>query len=437
MNNHRWKPFIIGIALFTLSVTTAMSAEPEKAHKNVLYGIGEPLVHTGINSDKSSKSFRDIEYILEAMNFGAIREWMHIPYVLDNPTQVNPLRKKSYDDALELYKRLGIEITGMSHQWYIVDQSGNVIPSDGKMYRRNTAEGSPYLQSLAMIEQAWKTMAKNFPQVTQWEVGNEWNTSDFLNVYPETDKPLTDGERIEIATDMMYYAYKGIKAGNPAAQVVSFSPTISIPKFLQKNGSEKMVPFTNPGYSIALALSRVYDNIASGDFPAGMPADTNPDHYFDIVAWHPYMYTGMNPSIASETFPGQGRFYREEHIDALWQNINDNAYNVMVMNGDADKKVILTEMGFCDMQDPQKEETHLQEYERMFKMISESMPYIKTVHVFRLLTADAFNSNLEAAFGLFWEEIDSEGDGKMLLFQPRKKAYTLQKIMGGTLPLKR
>ena len=257
--------------------------------------------------------------------------------------------------------------------------------------------------------------------------------------------PLTDEERMEIATDMMYYAYRGIKSGNPKASVVSFSPAIAISSFTGKDGQERMVPFTNPGYGIALALSRVYANIASGQYPAGLATDKDPDHYFDMVAWHPYLLTGMNPMIVSETYPSQGRFYREEHIGTLWQNYNDMAYNVMVMNGDADKKVLFTEMGFNDWHHPDKEQAHLAEFEKMFTMISETMPYVKTVHVFRLLTAPA-----EYQFGLFWHGMKeyndwlSKSNFKDMVapyaevypdFTPRDKAYAIQKMTGGTKPL--
>lgn len=439
----------------TQNEETAMELPPRvererRTDKNVLYGVGEPLVQTGVTDEKGSAEFEAAEYLLDAMNFGAIREWMHLTDILKSPTEVNVSRAKQYTDALEMYWDLGLEITGMSHQWFIVGSNGKPQAVNGRMYRRDTSEGSLYMQSLAAIEQAWKTMAETFPQVDQWEVGNEWNTSDFLNVYPESSTPFTDEERMQVATDMMYYAYRGIKAGNPYAQVVSFAPAIGMPSFTGTDGAERMIPFTNPGYGIALALSRVYANITSGQFPAGLPADTDPDHYFDVVAWHPYMFTGMNPQIVSEVYPGLGRFYREEHIDALWQNINDMAYNVMVMNGDADKKVVFTEVGFNDMHNADKEAEYLEEYEKLFTMVSETMPYVKTVYVFRLLTASGLGGQQEYQFGMFWKDMENynswlkrgEYAGQIEPyseiypdFTPRDKAYTLQKITGGTKEL--
>lgn len=441
--------------IFTLLVLLTcldinINAQQQQEGKNVLYGIGEPLVMTGITADKTSASFCAAEYILDAMNFGAIRAWMHLTDVLRCPTEADSEKVRQYTDALNMYAGLGMEITGMSHRWFIVGKDGKLVQSDGLMYHRDTTEGSLYIKSLQAIEEAWRTLVALFPQVEQWEVGNEWNTSDFLNVYPEDDTPLTDEERMEIATDMMYYAYRGIKSGNPKAKVVSFSPAIAISSFTGKDGHERMVPFTNPGYGIALALSRVYTNIASGQYPAGLAPDKDPDHYFDMVAWHPYMFSGMNPLVVSDAYPARGRFYREEHIDALWQNFNDMAYNVMAMNGDADKKVLFTEIGFCDMHNPVKEQAHLAEFEKMFAMISETMPYVKTVHLFRLLTNPGIGGQQEYQFGMFWIGMEGYNDwlSKSNLqgivppyneiypdFTPREKARVIQKIAGGTKSL--
>lgn len=159
----------------------------------------------------------------------------------------------------------------------------------------------------------------------------------------------------------------------------------------------------------------------------------------------------LHPEVVSDVYPGLGRYYREEHIDALWQNVNDMAYNVMVINGDADKKVILTEIGFNDMHDTQKEAEHLEEYRALFSMVSETMPYVKTIFLFRLLTAAPNQrGQSEAQFGLFWQNMDgynkwlknSEYKGRIKPypeiypdFTPREKAYVIQQITGGTKEL--
>ena len=67
------------------NMTEPQSGEPDKG-KKVLFGVGEPLVMMGVTSDKGSGSFSAAEYLLDAMNFGAIREWMHVTDILDSPS---------------------------------------------------------------------------------------------------------------------------------------------------------------------------------------------------------------------------------------------------------------------------------------------------------------------------------------------------------------
>ncbi len=63
-----------------------------------------------------------------------------------------------------MYAGLGMEITGLSHRWFIVGKGGKLVQSDGRMYRRDTTEGSLYIKSLQAIEEGWHTMVALFPQ---------------------------------------------------------------------------------------------------------------------------------------------------------------------------------------------------------------------------------------------------------------------------------
>lgn len=94
---------------------------------------------SGVADDKNSGAFSDAEYLLDAMNFGAIREWMHLTDILNDPLSPKADAVQKYTDALNMYARLGIEITGMSHTWFIVDKDGTTKPVNGKMYRRDTS----------------------------------------------------------------------------------------------------------------------------------------------------------------------------------------------------------------------------------------------------------------------------------------------------------
>lgn len=138
--------------------------------RNRLYGIGEPLAMfemTGeVNADASLDRY-------EALGVTAVREWMHLPIVLSDPDTVNPDAYKAYTRVLNRMKDMDMEITGMNHEFFLAGEE--LRRGHNEMYARDLTEGSLYMQTLALLERSWYTMAKAFPKVEQWEVGNEWN----------------------------------------------------------------------------------------------------------------------------------------------------------------------------------------------------------------------------------------------------------------------
>jgi len=67
-----------------------------------------------------------------------------------------------------------------------------IVPS------RNLTEGSPYKKFLNRYEKSWETLAKTFPNITMWEIGNEYNLHIFL--HPQ---------------DLLYYGSLGIHTAIP------------------------------------------------------------------------------------------------------------------------------------------------------------------------------------------------------------------------------
>ena len=382
-----------------------------------MFGLGEPLAWEALSGKNDAD---EMLRRVEKLGCTAFREWMHLPVVLDSPSKVNPEALKLFTHVLNRYRELDIEITGMSHNWFLAGDSP--VNNQNAMYPRDLTEGSLYMQTLHMLEESWRTMAATFPQVEQWEVGNEWNTDTFL--HPVDWKVGTPGfsedEKMDIAMDLMYFSARGIRQGNPKARVVSFSPAVAQPNLGSRSGV-----FCPPGYGIAKAFSMIYERIESGKFWGS----TSSDDFFDLLAWHPYLLTHMMPMAASEQYPAGRRFFRMEDIDAQWRSVNDMVYTIMSLHGDGHKKVLLTELGFSDWSIPGLEEKQIDMTARMFDYI-RTMPYVKTIHYFRLnapsteeVDSDHFNPVGEECFGLF-----RKIDGK---YQPRPKAYGLQKVYGG------
>ena len=81
---------------------------------------------------------------------------------------------------------------------------------------------------------------------------------------------------------------------------------------------------------------------------------------------------------------GGDLFLQIREPDNLWKDYNDAAYRVMCKYGDGHKQVLLTEVGFTDCGDSQREEIQAG-YTKKILEIAASLPYVRTIYNFRLL----------------------------------------------------
>ena len=403
------------MAMKTLSIK-------KEAGKDRFYGIGEPLIQRESDTHVPAAAWLDL---VQGMGCTAYRSWMHITDILMDPDTVNLKTAERHRLLLSRAAELDIEVTGMSHEWFLpegcVQRKGHASP------KRDLTEGSLYMQMLDMLERSWYTMAKTFPSVAQWEIGNEWSINAFLQpdgfLTTDMTHPFTPDEKLDIAVDMMYYAAKGVRRGNPEAKVVCFSLCLSTPWL---GGS--LPEYLPPMYGIAWTLDGIYRRILSGRFPS-----TDPDDYFDIVAWHPYQMS------TDQREKDKDLFLHIEEPDRLWVDYNNAAYRVMCEYGDGDKPVLLTECGFTDCGDSGREELQAHYMEKILQYASE-LPYVKTIFNFRLLTESGMllkngiedneiGGLSEVYFGMFTEPLAG--------CRPRKKALVLQRAAGGSEDLER
>lgn len=378
------------------------------------FGIGEPLIQR-----QHDQGIKAPEYmrLIKALGCNAYRSWMHLTDLLIDPVTPNQEEVRLHKALLAKAAELDIEVTAMSHEWFLptgcLQRSGHAMPA------RDLTPGSLYIEALSMLETSWRTMAETFPEVKIWEVGNEWNLNAFLHpdgfLNSDMSKPFTADEKMDIAVDMMYFAARGIRSANPDAMVASFSPALSTPGL----GGD-MPDFLPVMYGVAWTLDKVYQRIKSGRFWSD-----NTDDYFDILSWHPYVFT-------NEDVPDADLFLNVSEPDQLWKSFNDSAYKVMKKYGDGHKQVILTEAGFTDLGDPALEERYA-DYNKKLLAIAKDLPYVRTLHNFRLLNENAMlkrggiESNqigglTEVYFGIFTDP--DEG------IKPRKRAYAIQEMTG-------
>lgn len=387
--------------------------------KERLFGVGEPLVQRERDQGIPADAYVDL---IDGLGCRAYRSWMHITEILKDPETPDEEALNQHKRLLKRCRELDIEVTGMSHEWFLpagcIQKTGHAVPE------RDLGKGSLYMQTMEMLERSWETMASLFPEVSIWEVGNEWNLNAFLHPdgFMQTDMthPFTPSEKYDIALDMMYFAARGIRKGNKHARVASFSPALSTPSL-----GGGMPDFFPVMYGVAWAFNELYTRISEGK-----TWSKDPDDFFDIAAWHPYVFT-------TKDVPDKDLFLDVEEPDTLWRDYNDAAYRVMKKFGDSGKEVILTETGFTDCGNREWEERYAL-YNKKIMAYAKEMSYVRTLHNFRLLNEnsmlkrDGIDKNqigglTEVYFGLFTDPEDG--------CQPRARAKAIQEMTGKNVDL--
>ncbi len=383
--------------------------EPEK----YLFGICE-LFEGAIDKQIAPEETLNL---IRNMGFGSMRVWMHHKDLLvsDGNDEIS-----LNQDAVSRYHSYvnGLTERGISH---IVSMNHSYLyPADFDGKRTAESEiplpGSAcYLKFLQMIERSYELVSREFPEIPYFEVGNEVNMHRFICKpnYPYgklTEKDYderycyTPVEKAQITADICYYARRGVKKGNPSAFVVLPAPT---PYF---------------GYTDCAAfLDKIYTAVESGKYPTGLPADTDADHYFEVLSWHPY------------NFGGDSKIF----VDGC-----NEMYAVAQKHGDDGKKVFITEFGYHDFDfvdsgrcKNKQEADALQAsfFKTDFAAFREQLPYVETVHIFRLYDWVA-GPGIEIDFGLFTSpaetgEIRPKEKGKALFYLINGQDADIRKIM--------
>ena len=344
----------------------------------------------------------DVE-LMYNLGVGCTRNWMHATSMLTSKGTVNRVEADKMHLALTKQKERGFKLIGMSHATF---NKGTV--RSGKP-ARDLSEDSYYIEWLNDYYVTWKTLAKEFPEIDYWEIDNEVNNSDFMkDIYGNV--VYTIDEMADIATDMFYYASRAIHSVNKKAKTVMGG--ITEPMGL---GHGENVQF----------MESLYQNIKSGEFgymyglEPQSKATTDPDDYFEIACWHPYVWTAFDADY----------FVQE----------NDKIYNVVKKYEPEGKDVFFTEIGWNN--DSHTEENAAKYLEEMFTAVKERMPYVKTISYFKMYdVAKPTWTGKFSRYGLFYDPHNRPythaiGDDTTTLLQngaPKPIAYAFQKVSGGS-----
>jgi hypothetical protein len=361
------------------------------------FGVGEPLAYRSAWSAENLNVNKAFE-IMRSLGVSRLREWVWRWMVFnESGTGLRENIVEAFNEIIMEAKSRNITVIGMVQDfpsWMTgIEGDNQAVP------RRNLTEGSSYREFLEKYEKSWESLARGFPEIEIWEIGNEYNLPQFLHPpeYNESDSDtwFNYSDTVDIVTDLLYYGSLGIKAGNPNATTVMGG----------------LGPRENGIHDIEVFLDSVYKNIKSGRWPS-----TDPDDFFQVVSWHPYIFS-------------------EKPTEQNWIIPNVAVYNIMVSHGDGDKPVVFSEFGYSDVCTGLNE-TQVAEYlYASFILAWENFqPWLKTIYWFRLIDPDpcydVMPSLAEYGFGLVKRPAEN------YVWKPAAYAYKMMPLIIEEFPVR-
>ncbi len=314
---------------------------------------------------------------MEQLGAKSFRIWIRANYIMSDPQTFRDKDVEIVKKVIADAQKRGIQVIGMNLASFNGSEDAAAAPM------RNMEKGSGYEKFLLNYEETWYQLATKFPEITVWEIGNEWNNDVFLHPYDyeSTGMVFTFSEKADITTDMLYYASKGIHRANPKALTVLGGLCGNIKGF----------------------LNRLYENIESGEWPS-----TDPDYYFQIAAWHPYHHEGL---------PGDD-----------WVQEQKDIYQVVLDHEGHDKVVLFTEFGYSDYGNLETDAKQKDDVTKTLELM-EQLPFVQSVHWFTMFndsSAVSWGGLFETGFGLFTEPDESGA------FKIKAKGQAFLEKAGGT-----
>lgn len=318
---------------------------------------------------------------VKALGVKSMRVWMHLHNIIrraPDSDEISILQGTAniYHEYFARLKEAGVErILVMNHAFIYPVGCRN---SDVQCVPHPTDDREMYVRFLKLYGDCYELLATEFPEITYWEPGNEFDMVDGTFLHPigwvkGSSNVFTESEAARITADLCWYANRGLQ------------------KVDKKNVT--VFPGMTMSPSTALYLEETYRWIESKKIPTGEEySDTNTWNYFQICAWHPYPdYRGV--AAAADTC--------------------EDLHDVMVEHGDADKKVWITETGFSEDRFSYDQERIDRLYKDLLDITKSRLKFVETLFLFRM--TDCYTtpiSDYEDHFGLFYAPGDSVNKGK-------------------------
>lgn len=347
---------------------------------------------------------------VQALQAKSARIWIAMSGLFDvkedNELSVNLKYKTIMEDHVNKLKEAGVKNYLVMYTAYVYPYG--YIPSTGYVVPDPNEEYEQYLQFLDLQAKASKKMKEMFPDLNNFEPANEPDFAcpgcihkngfiygggmsvNFNNIFNDDDK-------VSIILDMCWYIRKAVQEVDPNAKVVfpGLTNQDTVPDF----------------------VDLVYKKIESKTLPVNQEkSDTNPDHYFDVLNWHPY-------PVKLES---NGDVKWDE-----WISFNQSVYDVVKAHKDNGKPVYFSEIGWTDWGSRNEADLNriANNYTTAIKTIKEQMPYVTAIFPFRLtnlIHQQLDQTGGEENFGLFYHP-----DDPLTPAQPKPAAYAVAKAFNG------
>lgn len=396
-----------GNASFTLSTQTAgavtldnVALEPvsvqalEYSREKYMFGIGG--LASEINGSQgawcdSNVTSEWVASLVERLGVESQRVWLSVTDIItraenSNELILNQSVANEYHKHIKRLRAAGVQRITMMLSRYIYPYGYNndatqCVPDPNK-------EASDYKAWLEMQYRVFTMLAKEFPEITLWECGNEYDLDTYIYKNGLKSKnewelarnyTFKNTEKAYITADICYAASKAFKLYNPESQIIL--PGMS--KYAaDKSNDHISLSSANKKYY----FEELYNHIESGKLPTLETTKiTNPDKYFDIIAYHAYASS----------------------VDEF-EAYNDRLLATAAAHGDGDKRVWITELGFSESVIGTKsdEETQNTIAELMLGLLQslEQEKYanlIETVHFFRMSDTIGLQDSSESCYGIY------------------------------------
>ena len=365
--------------LCTLCFTGCNNSKTKKdtypVEAGYLYGM-DYIAYEGIgNGIDYVKAFE----LMHNMGVTSIRHWMHMTWFFDQDFNVKQENVDTMKAIIAEAQKYGFQLIGMSHA--NINKFGS-----GFENAKISPDSSYYPEWIGNYERGWYELVSLFPEITTWEIDNETNNTDFMKNAEGGTFSLK--EMTNISTDLFYYGSKGVHRANPDATTV-------------------MGGFVT--WSGKAFLKGVYENIQSGKFGEG---STNPDDYFQALAWHPY-----TNGFDAESFVKD----------------NQELYDIAYSYEGKHIKVYFTELGGWTSK--QTDDTAAEYVKAVYQTVKDRLPFVESIHYYRDFDNIIDNNNQS---GLFYDPNPDRVDKKYGSSEranpgaPKKAAYAYQEMAGGS-----